>query len=197
MNSRITNIERETKETKIIAELNLDGARNVSITTGLGFFDHMLTSLAFHAGWDLKLDAKGDLHVDDHHTIEDCGIILGTALYELAADKSNITRFSSRYAPLDEALARCVCDVSGRPYATVKLQLKGDRIGNVACENLDHFFRSLASAAKITLHVDVLRGENDHHRAEAAFKATALAIKDAFEICSANSIPSTKGVLTS
>lgn len=95
MNSRITNIERETKETKIIAELNLDGARNVSITTGLGFFDHMLTSLAFHAGWDLKLDAKGDLHVDDHHTIEDCGIILGTALYELAADKSGITRFLS------------------------------------------------------------------------------------------------------
>ena len=196
MKARSTRLQRETRETHILLELNVDGQRDIEIATGLGFFDHMLNALAFHAKWDLKLVAKGDLQIDDHHTIEDCGILLGDALLELAADKSGIVRFASRYAPLDEALARCVVDVSGRPCSVINLSLQRDRIGEVACENLTHFFQSLANSAKLTLHVDVLRGANDHHRAEAAFKATALAIKDAFAVSVDNDVPSTKGTLT-
>ena len=194
MNERSTSLKRKTNETDIELTLNLDGVGNVQVSTGLGFFDHMLTALAFHAGWDLSLTCNGDLHVDDHHTIEDCGLSLGAAILEIVADKSGVQRFSSKFAPLDESLARAVLDFSGRPSAIVNLDLQRDAIGEVACENLTHFFPSLASAGKFTLHVDVLRGGNDHHRAEAAFKATALAFREALALKSTG-IPSTKGVL--
>lgn len=195
--NRISKHARETKETNIQVELNLDGDAQVDIQTGLGFFDHMLTALAFHAGWDLILRADGDLHIDDHHTIEDCGLALGQAFESALGTKAQITRFASRYAPLDEALARTVIDISGRPCAVIDLGLKREQLGEVASENLSHFLQSFATAGHFTLHVDVLRGTNDHHRAEAAFKATALALRDACRIQSSDirQVPSTKGVL--
>lgn len=196
MNQRSTTIKRTTKETEIELTLDLDGTGDIQISTGLGFFDHMLNALAFHAGWDLSLNCKGDLHVDDHHTIEDCALVLGAAILEIVADKSGIQRYGSKYAPLDEALARAVLDFSGRPWAVVNLGLQRDSIGTVACENLAHFFQSLASSGKFTIHVDVLRGENDHHRAEAAFKAAALAFREALELTPSGKVPSTKGVLS-
>ncbi|MEM8681326.1 MAG: imidazoleglycerol-phosphate dehydratase HisB [Planctomycetota bacterium] len=195
--NRISKHARETKETSIQVELNLDGDAQVDIQTGLGFFDHMLTALAFHAGWGLILRADGDLHIDDHHTIEDCGLVLGQAFESALGTKTQITRFASRYAPLDEALARTVIDISGRPCAVIDLGLRREQLGEVASENLSHFLQSFATAGNFTLHVDVLRGTNDHHRAEAAFKATALALRDACRIQSSDirQVPSTKGVL--
>ncbi|MEM9412683.1 MAG: imidazoleglycerol-phosphate dehydratase HisB [Planctomycetota bacterium] len=195
MSDRIGSISRQTKETSIEVELNLDGQRSIEVSTGLGFFDHMLSALAFHAGWDLKLVAKGDLEVDDHHTIEDCGITIGQAMEWAVGEKLGICRFGSKYAPLDEALARSVIDYSGRPGAVVNLGLKREMIGAVACENLGHFFQSLSMSGKFTLHVDVLRGENDHHRAEAAFKSLALALKESLAITEPEIVPSTKGAL--
>ena len=195
MTARSTSIQRKTKETNIDLKLNLDGQRKVSVSTGLGFFDHMLTALAFHAGWNLNIQLTGDLHVDDHHTVEDCGIALGSALLKLVDAQTAVVRFGSRYAPLDESLARCVVDISGRPCATINLALQRESIGNVATENLTHFFQSFANAAKITLHLDVLRGANDHHRAEAAFKSMALALQDALKLSAEDQVPSTKGVL--
>ena len=197
---RQASVKRETRETSIELTLGLDGTRQVDVRTGLGFFDHMVTALAFHAGWDLLLVIEGDLDVDDHHTIEDCGLALGQALDEALGDRRGIERFGSAYAPLDEALARCVIDISGRSSALVELDLRREMIGQVACENLAHFFQSLAITARLTLHLDVLRGANDHHRAEAAFKATALALRNAVrqsdERCdTAVEIPSTKGIL--
>ena len=195
MNERTTTFSRQTRETEIELSLNLDGSRQITITTGLGFFDHMLSALAFHAGWDLSLRCDGDLQVDDHHTIEDCGLALGESLRTILADRAGIVRFGSQYAPLDEALARTVVDISGRGGSVVELDLRREKIGDVACENLKHFFQSFALSAQLTLHVDVLRGDNDHHRAEAAFKATALALKQALERTVDSQIPSTKGVL--
>lgn len=193
--TRTATIKRSTRETNIEVVLNLDGGRNIEIQTGLGFFDHMLTALSFHACWDLKLTCKGDLHIDDHHTVEDCGLALGSAINQALGDKQGIKRFASAYAPLDESLARAVIDFSGRPSSVIQLQLQRDMIGQVACENLTHFFQSLASAGLFTLHVDVLRGTNDHHRAEAAFKALALAVREAIEIRDSADVPSTKGTL--
>lgn len=194
--SRIAKIRRTTRETEIETSINLDGRQLLNIETGLGFFDHMLNAMAFHAGWDISLKCDGDLHIDDHHTIEDCGLTLGQALHNALGEKIGIARFGSCYAPLDESLARAVVDFSGRPFCVVDLGLKRDSIGNVACENLSHFFQSFAMAGKFTLHVDVLRGENDHHRAEAAYKATALALRQAVTVCSDKLlVPSTKGVL--
>lgn len=196
MSERKTTLQRATRETKIDLALDLDGIGNSSISTGLGFIDHMLTALAMHARVDLELCCEGDLVVDDHHTIEDCAIVLGQAVHAALGQKRGIRRFASAFAPLDEALARVVVDISGRPYASVCLGLKRDSIGAVACENIVHFFQSFAIAARLTLHVDVLRGENDHHRAEAAFKALALALREAISInVGSDAIPSTKGVL--
>ena len=197
---RKASVQRATRETQIEISLCLDGARNVKVQTGLGFLDHMLAALAFHARWDLNLIAKGDLEVDDHHTVEDCGLALGQAFELALGDKRGIDRFGTAFAPLDEALARCVIDLSGRPSAVVNLDLQRDMIGQVACENLPHFFQSFSTAAKFTLHLDVLRGANDHHRAEAAFKAFALAIRQAVHrnndlTPSSQEIPSTKGAL--
>jgi len=192
--SRTTSRERSTKETTIRCRLNLDGSGEIAVATGIGFLDHMLTALAFHAGWDLELQCSGDLEVDDHHTAEDCALALGEAIDVALGDRAGIRRFGSAYAPLDEALARTVVDFSGRPWPQVELGLTREMLGGLACENVGHVLRSLAIAARCALHVDVLRGENDHHRAEAAFKATALAFRQATALTGAD-VRSTKGTL--
>ena len=192
---RTAEYSRKTGETDISVRLNIDGSSQVNVDTGLGFLDHMLTALAFHAGFDLDLTCAGDLQVDDHHTIEDCALALGTAVDRALGDRIGFVRFGSAYAPLDEALARTVADLSGRPHATVNLGLVREKLGDVACENLTHFFASFAITGRLTLHVDVLRGDNDHHRAEAAFKSVALALRDAVVLRRSTDTPSTKGVL--
>jgi imidazoleglycerol phosphate dehydratase HisB len=191
---RTAAVERTTRETRISCRLNLDGAGEVAIATGIGFLDHLLTALAFHAGWDLELECSGDLEVDDHHTAEDCALALGEAIDTALGDRAGIVRFGSAFAPLDEALARCVIDLSGRPWPQVDLGLRREMLGGLACENVGHVLQSLAMAARCALHVDVLRGDNDHHRAEAAFKATALALRQA-TAPAAGGIRSTKGTL--
>lgn len=189
-------VERTTKETSVRVELSLvPGA--IEVHSGIGFLDHMLTSLAFHGGMSLSLSCKGDLEVDDHHSAEDCALALGAALAQALGDKAGIRRFGSRYAPLDEALARAVVDLSGRPYAFVDLGLTRESLGSLACENITHFVSSLANAAMMTVHLDVIRGQNDHHRAEAAFKALALALREAVAIDGSYGarVPSSKGTL--
>jgi imidazoleglycerol-phosphate dehydratase len=193
--TRRATVERHTAETEIRLTLDLDGSGSTAIDTGLGFFDHMLTALVRHSRFDLELACSGDLHVDDHHTVEDCGLALGQALDQALGDRRGIRRFAHTYAPLDEALARVVVDLSGRPSPHVELGLVRPKIGDVAAENLGHFFQSFAVAGRMALHVDVLKGENDHHRAEAAFKAAALALKDAVAMTAHGDIPSTKGLL--
>ena len=191
---RIATVERKTKETDISLSVNIDGSGVSEISTGIGFLDHMLTALSKHGRMDLVLSCKGDLHVDDHHSVEDCGIVLGQAVKAALGDLRGITRYGYAYAPLDESLSRAVVDISGRPFADVNLNLQRERIGNLSCEMLPHFLSSFATSAAITLHVDVLKGENDHHRAESAFKALALALRTAFKR-EGTDIPSTKGVL--
>ncbi len=192
---RTARLERRTRETHITVEVSLDGAGQTTLATGLPFLDHLLDALARHARLDLKLSAQGDLHIDDHHTVEDCGIALGQALDQALADRRGVARFGSAYAPLDEALARAVIDLSGRPGAWIDLGLTREMLGTVACENIAHFFSSLATALRATLHIDVLRGSNDHHRAEAASKALALALRRAIARDGRADVPSTKGVL--
>lgn len=188
-------VERRTTETDISVKLRLDGEGRARVATGLGFLDHMLTALAKHGRLDLDVTCKGDLEIDDHHTAEDVALALGQALDQALGDRRSIRRFAHAYAPLDEALARVVVDFSGRPSAHVDTAFRRDSIGQIATENLTHFFCSLAVAARMTLHVDVLKGENDHHRAEAAFKALALALRDAVALDGTGEVPSTKGVL--
>lgn len=196
MTARSATITRRTRETDITATLVLDGTGQVDISTGIGFLDHLLTALALHAGFDLSLQAKGDLEIDDHHTAEDCALVLGTALDQALGERRGIARFGSAYAPLDEALARAVVDFSGRPFARIDLGLRRERLGQLSCENIPHVLSSLAIAARMTLHVDLLSGENDHHRAEAAFKALALALRVATARDGRDVVPSTKGALT-
>lgn len=193
--SRIATISRETAETAIRLELDLDGGGRAEVDTGIGFLDHMIESLAKHSGFDVALVAKGDLHVDDHHTSEDTALTLGAALDQALGDRAGIRRFGSAYVPLDEALARSVVDLSGRPYSWCDLGLSGERLGTWSTQNVGHFFGSLATAGRLTLHLDVLRGENDHHRCEAAFKALALALREAVGDRGIAGVPSTKGVL--
>ncbi|MGI9491990.1 MAG: imidazoleglycerol-phosphate dehydratase HisB [Geminicoccaceae bacterium] len=192
---RKAEVSRKTSETSIELSLNLDGSGVADIKTGIGFLDHMLIALTKHARFDLKLHCKGDLHIDDHHTAEDCALALGQALDRALGDRRGIVRFAHAYAPLDEALARVVIDLSGRPSAVVDLDLKRDSIGDLASENIGHVFTSLAMASRSSLHVDVLRGENDHHKAEAAFKAAALVLRQAVSLDGSDQVPSTKGVL--
>jgi imidazoleglycerol-phosphate dehydratase len=187
---------RTTRETDITVTLSLDGAGAASVATGIGFYDHLLNTLAMHARLDLELSCRGDLNVDDHHTVEDCALALGAAVDRALGDRQGIARFGSAYAPLDEALARAVVDCSGRPLARVNLGLARERLGTLSCENIPHALSSFATAARITLHVDVLEGANDHHRAEAAFKAVALALRAAFARTGEATVPSTKGTLT-
>lgn len=195
MKPRIAMIERRTRETAITLRLDLDGTGASEIETGIGFLDHMLTALALHARFDLTLRCAGDLVVDDHHTAEDSALALGAALRDALGDRAGVVRFGAMYAPLDEALARAVIDLSGRPFARVALGLTRERLGALACENIPHFFRSFATAGGLTLHLDVLEGENDHHRAEAAFKALAVALRQAVTRDGGAAVPSTKGSL--
>lgn len=195
MNPRTATISRKTGETDITVTVNLDGTGAASVRTGIGFLDHMLTALARHARLDLTLACTGDLQVDDHHTAEDCALALGAAIDTALGERRAFARFGHAYAPLDEALARAVVDLSGRPYAVVELGLRREAIGGLSCENIPHVITSLATALRGAIHVDVLRGENDHHRAEAAFKALALALRAALARTPNADVPSTKGVL--
>src|SRR5256884_9836565 len=193
--NRTATVERATRETGVRVTLVIDGTGRTDWSTGIGFLDHLFDALARHSGFDLTIMCKGDLRVDDHHTAEDCALSLGEALDRALGERRGIMRFGSAFAPLDEALARAVVDLSGRPYADVALDLGRETIGGLACENIAHVLRSLAVAARLTLHVDVLKGENDHHKAEAAFKATALALKQAIACTGFDDVPSTKGTL--
>jgi imidazoleglycerol phosphate dehydratase HisB len=186
---------RKTAETEIEVTLDLDGTGAGDFATGLGFRDRMLTALARHSGIDLTLRATGDVEVDDHHTVEDCAIVLGRCLDDALGDRAGIARFGYAYAPLDESLARVVVDLSGRPWPEVAIPFSRDRIGEVATENLVHFLRSFAIEGRMALHVDLIRGDNDHHKAEAAFKALALALRAAVSV-GGSEVPSTKGSLT-
>lgn len=192
---RIGTVERVTSETRIALTVNLDGSGRAEVFTGIAFLDHMLSAMAKHGGFDLELRCEGDLEVDDHHTAEDCALALGTAIDKALGERRGIARFGYAYAPLDEALARVVIDLSGRPMPVVDLGLKREMLGGIACENLMHFFVSLAMNLRAAVHVDVLRGDNDHHRAEAAFKALGLALKSAVARTGSDQVPSTKGVL--
>ncbi|MGM0555696.1 MAG: imidazoleglycerol-phosphate dehydratase HisB [Myxococcota bacterium] len=194
MSSRKATIERETGETKIALTLDLDGTGEATIDTGIPFYDHMLHAFAKHGRFDLELSCDGDLEVDDHHTVEDCALVLGEAFDGALGDRRGIQRFSHAYAPLDEALARVVVDLSGRPFSVVDLGLSREALGGLSCENVPHVFQSFAMRARGAIHVDVLRGDNDHHRAEAAFKAFALAMRRAVRV-DGEDVPSTKGVL--
>jgi imidazoleglycerol-phosphate dehydratase len=193
--SRIATIQRRTAETSVDLTLNIDGSGVASVSTGIGFLDHLLVALARHARLDLELKCAGDLHIDDHHTSEDVALSLGQALDQALGDRRGVTRFGHALVPLDEALSRAVVDLSGRPFADVNLNLTRSSIGQMACENVGHVLRSFASAARLTLHVDVLKGENDHHRAESAFKATAVALRDAVRRSGFGDVPSTKEML--
>lgn len=188
-------VERVTRETAIRLSLDLAGTGTAEVRTGIGFLDHLFDSLARHARFTLTLTCDGDLRVDDHHTAEDCALSFGEALDRALGERRGIERFGWALAPLDEALARAVVDLSGRPFAAIDLGLGRQTIGGLACENVSHVLRSIAMSARLTLHVDVLRGENDHHRAEAAFKAFALALRQAVAFSGFQDIPSTKGTL--
>lgn len=192
---REATVDRSTKETEISVRLNLDGTGSTTVSTGIGFLDHLLDAMTKHARFDLELSCTGDLHIDDHHTAEDCGLAIGIALHRALGERVGIRRFGSAYAPLDEALARCVVDISGRAFSDVNLGLTRERLGELSCENIPHVLTSMASTAGITLHVDVIKGDNDHHRAEAAFKAVALALRAAVGRSGFDDVPSTKGSL--
>ena len=193
--ARVAQAERATRETEVSARIDLDGSGAGEIATGLRFLDHMFESLARHARMDIELSCRGDLDVDDHHSAEDCALALGAAFAQALGDKRGIRRFGEGHAPLDEALARAVVDLSGRPFAHIDLGLRRERIGDTASETLVHVLHSFAMAARLTLHIDLLRGDNDHHRAEAAFKALALALRMAAAAAGHDDIPSAKGVL--
>lgn len=186
---------RKTLETDVHVDLTLDGTGRADVATGVGFLDHLLAALAKHARFDLSLRCEGDLYVDDHHTAEDCALALGQALDAALGERRGIARFGSAFAPLDEALSRAVVDLSGRPFASVDLGLRREKLGDLSCEMIPHVLASLATASRSCFHVDVLKGENDHHRAESAFKALALALRHAVARDGTASIPSTKGVL--
>ena len=191
---RVAVEQRKTTETEIIASVNLDGEGRSEIKTGIGFFDHMLEQIARHGNIDLELSVKGDLHIDTHHSIEDTGIALGKAFAKAIGNKKGITRFSSALVPLDETLVRAVVDISGRPYLYTDLPFSREKVGDFPSEMVIEFMRAFAFNAGITLHLEILHGENCHHQIEAVFKALARALKDAVEIES-DKIPSTKGVL--
>ena len=187
--------KRVTSETSVFVEVTLDATGRVEAATGIGMLDHLLTAFARHGRCDLMVRCEGDLHVDDHHTAEDVALALGHALDSALGERRGIARFGSALVPLDEALSRVAIDLSGRPFADVQLGLRRDCLGALATENVAHVLRSLAMAGRFTLHVDVLKGENDHHRAESAFKAMAIAFRQAVSRSGFDDVPSTKGVL--
>ena len=194
---RKAQITRKTAETDISVEINLDGTGTYENRTRIGFFDHMLDQLARHSLIDMRIDAKGDLHIDDHHTVEDTGIALGQALTQALGDKRGIRRYGSCLLAMDDALVRTALDLSGRPYMVWNLDLPTPKIGSFDCELVREFFQALSTHGGITLHVDALHGINSHHIAEAAFKSVARALREAVETDprKADAIPSTKGAL--
>ena len=195
--TRTAVIERTTGETDIRIELALDGAGTMTGATGVGFFDHMLTLFAKHGGLTLGVQATGDLHVDAHHLVEDMGICLGRAVLEAVGDKRGIARYGMAYVPMDECLARCVLDLSGRPWCVIEAETQRDKVGEFDVELAWEFFRAFANEGRMNLHLDLLRGGNTHHALEACFKATARALRVAVKRESgSDEIPSTKGILT-
>ena len=191
---RIGEVKRTTKETDITVKLDLDGSGKVNIDTGIGFFDHMLTALGVHAGFDLDVTVKGDLEVDGHHSVEDTGIALGQAFAKAIGDKAGIARYGSFYIPMDEALCFCSLDISGRPFLVYNAELTNEKVGSFDTCLAEEFFRAFAFNAGITLHIREEYGKNDHHIIEAMFKALAHALKEAVRI-NGNEVLSTKGVL--
>ncbi|SEN59493.1 imidazoleglycerol-phosphate dehydratase [Gemmobacter aquatilis] len=194
---RKAEITRRTAETDINVTVNLDGSGRYDVKTGVGFFDHMLDQLARHSLIDITLSAKGDLHIDDHHTVEDCGIAIGQALTQALADKRGIRRYGECSLPMDDAQVHCALDLSGRPFLVWNVPFPTQKIGSFDTELVREFFQALATHGGITLHLDLRHGVNSHHIAEAAFKATARALRLAVEVDprKADAIPSTKGML--
>ena len=195
--SRTASLQRKTNETDIQLSLNLDGNGQVEVSTGVGFLDHMLDLLGRHANIDLSVEAKGDLHIDFHHTTEDIGIVLGQALKEALGDKAGIHRYGSFYLPMDEALSRVVIDLSNRPFLVWKTNFPSPKIGEMDTELFREFFQAFASAAGATLHVETLYGVNSHHIAESCFKGLGRALREAIAVDPAieGRVPSTKGAL--
>jgi imidazoleglycerol-phosphate dehydratase len=195
--NRTAEVTRNTAETQITVRVNLDGTGQARLETGIGFFDHMLDQIARHGLIDLDIAAKGDLHIDGHHTVEDVGITLGQAVYKAVGDKKGIRRYGHAYVPLDEALSRVVIDFSGRPGLIMNVPFKSGMIGTFDTQLAHEFFQGFCNHAFVTLHVDNLRGENAHHQCETVFKAFARALRAALELDprSAGTIPSTKGSL--
>ena len=187
-------IERNTLETQIVVERDLEGTGKAEIDTGVGFFDHMLTLMAFHGKFDMKVKCSGDTYVDDHHTIEDIGIALGECVKQALGDRRGIKRYSTVFIPMDEALAQTSIDVSNRPYLVFNAEFTDERVGNMATQMVKEFFRAFVNESRVTLHINLLYGENDHHKIEAIFKSFARALKDAIEIIS-DEVASSKGVL--
>jgi imidazoleglycerol-phosphate dehydratase len=194
---RIATISRNTAETRIAVTVNLDGSGVYDVATGVGFFDHMLEQLSRHSLIDLHVRTQGDLHIDQHHTVEDTGIAIGEAVAQALGDKRGIRRYGDALSPMDECLTRVALDISGRPWLVWKTEFSQKRLGEMDTELFQHWFHSFAQAAGITLHVETLHGHNNHHIAESAFKGLARALRTAVEIDprKADAIPSTKGVL--
>ena len=195
--SRVGEVKRETSETRIEVRLDLDGGGRYEVETGVGFLDHMLAALARHGRFDLRVQATGDLHIDEHHTVEDVGITLGQALDRALGERKGIRRFGDARVPMDDALAEVAIDLSGRGLGVLEIKTLGESVGGISGQMFPHFFRSLAAAARMTLHASIVRGENDHHRVEALFKAFARALDDATRIDEriAGELPTTKGSL--
>lgn len=193
---RVASRRRETRETQVRIALDLDPETpNTRISTGLGFFDHMLEALGRHSGVSLTVEAKGDLHVDPHHTMEDVGLTLGDCLAEALGDLAGVRRFGAAHVPLDEALSRVVVDLCGRPFLAWRVAFPAERVGAVPTELFEDFFRALTDRGRLTVHVDGLTGRNSHHLAETVFKAFARALAEAKEVVG-GAVPSTKGTLS-
>ena len=194
---RTARVERRTNETEITVSVDLDGTGKGSFSTGVGFFDHMLDQLSRHSLIDMSVTAKGDLHIDDHHTVEDVGIALGQAILKALGDRRGIVRYAHSYLPMDEALTRAAIDVSGRPFLVFNTTFPTPKIGSFDTELVAEFFRAFAMNAGLTLHVETLSGANSHHIAESCFKAVARALRTAVAVDprTAGEIPSTKGRL--
>lgn len=187
---------RATRETDVRVAIDLDGSGDANVSTGIGFLDHMLAQFARHGLFDLEVRCKGDLEIDGHHTVEDIAITLGETIGEALGDKAGLVRYGHAYVPMDEALARAVVDLSGRPFVVYSVTDTRDRVGELETQLVEHFWHSLATAAKVTLHVDLLRGHNQHHITEAVFKACARAFSAATRLdARVSGVPSTKGAL--
>jgi imidazoleglycerol phosphate dehydratase HisB len=189
---RTVMVKRETKETKIVLKINADGSGNVAVESGVAFFDHMLTSMAKHGGFDLALTARGDLHVDCHHTIEDIGIVFGDALKQVMSDGKGIRRFAHAVIPMDESIATVALDCGGRGYLVFTGTFGNKAVGTIPSDIFEHFFYSLCNRAGITAHI-AFTGKNDHHQCEAVFKAFGIALAEALALSGKKGVPSTKG----